>query len=99
MRFLALIVLAMVMSKYRSGINSAIDTKQRHADAVEIVIGKRPEAAMRVAVLGTNSRMHDQGPILRNREDLFFQNELATRNHEIGRRLANKFPSCRRIWR
>src|SRR5882672_1113572 len=67
----------------RSRIDPGIDTKQRHADAVEIAPRQCPEAAVRVSVLGADAGMQHEGSHAGNAEDRLLEDDLAARNREV----------------
>src|SRR5436309_15098529 len=59
-RLLDLVEVVGAVQKNRTRVDSRIDAQQRHADAVEIAPRQRPEAAVRVAVLGADAWMQDE---------------------------------------
>lgn len=66
-----------------AGVDPAVDAQQRHSDVVTIGVRKRPEAAVRIPIFGTDARMHHESPEPGDREDLFLQKGLAPRDDEV----------------
>jgi hypothetical protein len=63
MRFFYFVKRISVVTKRRSGIDSLVDPEQGHAHFVHVAIGQRPKTSMSIAVLGTNSGVHDNGSL------------------------------------
>src|SRR5207248_8202047 len=59
-RFLDLVERIGAVQEDRSGIDPRIDAQERHAYAIQVAARQRPEAAVRVAILGADPRMHHE---------------------------------------
>lgn len=88
---------AMEIAEDGSGIDAAVDAEQGHAHALAIAVRKGPEAAMRIAVLRTDSGMHDEGSIRGDGEDFFLEQLFAASNDEVRFAAADELLHLRRI--
>ena len=98
MRFAAFVVAATIVAEDRTCVYTTIDSQQRHPYPLKIVIRQRPEAAVGIAVLGANSWMHHERSAGGNSKDLFFQNEFAAGDRQVGLNAAKKFAGLGSIW-
>src|ERR1700730_9500037 len=85
-----------VVTEYWSCIDSLVDFEERHADSIQIAISKCPKAPVRISIFRTNAWMHNKSALGRNREDCFFQQDLATCQNKIRFQPPDK---CFRLWR
>jgi hypothetical protein len=82
-----------------TGVHPTVDLQQRHADIARIAIRQSPEAAVRIPVFGADPRVQDVGAKPWQREDLFFQQRFASRNHQVRAALRDETCGRFRVWR
>ena len=76
-RVAALVVVQVRVQIDRAGVDPVVHAQQRHADAIQVAIRQRPEAAVRVAVLGADPRVQDERAGSWDLEDLLVEQHLA----------------------
>ncbi len=81
----------------RAGVHTPVDPQHRHAHALEVAVGERPEAAMCVAILGADAGMKHEGAYARQLEDLRLQDHLAAGDGDVRLERGEKLARVGRI--
>src|SRR5947209_583489 len=78
MRFATFVECIGVIPKARASIDPLVNSQKRHSDSSRVTIGQRPKTSVCVAILRTDSGMHDQCSFGRNGENTLLQDYLAS---------------------